>query len=99
MLYCIFKIESKYIGVYQDTTFAQDYSFYATFISDIGKRRTAYCFDLDEIVEHTVLLSHTERQRFSRLRDAIRSMDIYFSSIEVYYLIKEIYYLLWDLLK
>lgn len=94
MLYCIFKIEGKYIGVYQDTTFMQDYAFYASFISDIGKRRTAYCFDLDEIVERTVLLSHTERQRFSRLRDAIRSMNIYFSSIEVYYLIKEIYYLL-----
>lgn len=90
-LFSVFKINGRNIAVYQDNTYIQKYSFFCDFINEVGARRTPFCFDFEDIVEGTILMSVTDRQRFARLRDALRKGLVYFSSIEVYYLIEEVF--------
>ena len=93
-LFFVFGIEGKYLGVYRNNDyFDLEYCFYVKFIdkNEISKRRSIYVFDLDDLVERTVLLSSEERYKFSRLKTALRNRAIAFESIECYYMFEEIY--------
>lgn len=88
-----FKIEGKYIAVYQNNDYDPDSDrFYCSFIDTISARRTTYCFDFNELVDRTIIMNREDRFRFSLFKSAMRERRISFSSIEVYYLIEEIYY-------
>ena len=58
----------------------------------ISRRRDIICFDFDELVENTALLSPEDRNKFSKLKTAMRNRDIAFSTIETYYLLEEVYF-------
>lgn len=91
----VFKIESKFIGVYRNNVYEDlDNQYYVEFleISNISKRRDIICFDFDELVDRTMILSPEERWRYQRIKDAMRKRAIAFNNIECYYLFEEIYY-------
>ena len=91
----VFKISGKYIGIsrnniYEDNTLL----YYAEFINEslLSKKRNIYCFDFEELVERSCMLSPDERYKFQKIKDAMRRRMIAFSSIECYYLVEEIYF-------
>lgn len=93
LIYC-FKISGKYIMIYRNNDYSDfDNVYYATFSngSIISKRRDIICFDFEELVENTILLSPFDRMKFQKLKDATRKRCIAFSCIECYYLFVEIY--------
>ena len=94
-----FRVQGKVITVYQADWLHVDFdkaefAYYAKLIpqESISKRRDIICFDFDELVENTAMLSPEDRNKFSKFRMAMRNRDIAFGSIECYYLLEEVYY-------
>lgn len=93
-LFFVFGVEGQIIGLYRNNDYMNlDYVFYARIMTkkEVSKRRNIYVFDLEDLVERTVLLSNEERYKFSRLKTAVRNRSIAFESIECYYMFEEIY--------
>ena len=92
----VFKTANKYIGLYHTSIFSdeEEILYYAEFLKaeNISKRRDIICFDFEELVERTVMLSPDEKYKFQRIKDAMRKRLIAFNSIECYYLLEEIYF-------
>ena len=95
----VFRVQGKCIAVHSANWIHVDineaeFAYYARFIdpSSVSKRRDIICFDFDELVENTALLSSEDRNMFSKLKRAIQRRDIAFSSIECYYLLEEVYF-------
>ena len=95
-LHSLFRVEGKYIAVYRnnDYTKIETPYFYAEFtdIERVSKKRDVYCFDLEELVDRTSLLSIDDKWKFEKLKNAMRKRLIEFNSIECYYLFEEIFY-------
>ena len=94
-----FRVQGKAIAVHQaDWLFVDfksaEFAFYARIIpqESISRRRDIICFDFDELVENTALMSPEDRSKFSKFKTAMRNRDIAFGSIECYYLLEEVYY-------
>ncbi|MBR5990928.1 MAG: phage DNA encapsidation protein [Bacilli bacterium] len=94
-----FRVQGKVIAVYSADWMHVDmktaeFAYYARFVEplSISKRRDIICFDFDELVENTALLSPEDRNKFSKLKTAMRNRDIAFSTIECYYLLEEVYF-------
>ena len=92
----VFKAANHYIGLYRASVLwsEEDILYYAEFIKaeNISKRRDIICFDFEELVDRTVMLSPDERYKFQKIKEAMRKRLIAFNSIECYYLIEEIYF-------
>ena len=95
-LHSLFRVGGKYIAVYRnnDYTKIETPYFYAEFtdIERVSKKRDVYCFDLEELVDRTSLLSIDDKWKFEKLKNAMRKRLIEFNSIECYYLFEEIFY-------
>ena len=85
----MFRVGGKYIAVYRnnDYTKIETPYFYAEFtdIERVSKKRDVYCFDLEELVDRTSLLSIDDKWKFEKLKNAMRKRLIEFNSIECYY--------------
>lgn len=95
----VFRVQGKCLAIYSADWLYVDmktteFAYYCKFIepSSVSKRRDIICFDFDELVENTALLSPDDRMRFSKLKTAMRNRDIAFSTIECYYLLEEVYF-------
>ena len=91
----VFRISGKYVGIYRNNDYLDDgINYYAEFINEttISKKRNIYCFDFEELVERTCMLSIDDRYKFQKIKDAMRRRMIAFASIECYYLVEEIYF-------
>lgn len=93
-LYYIFGAEGKYLSVYSNNNYLDELRFYVCMISkhEVSSKRNIYVFDLDDLVEGTMILNKEERYKFARIRNAMRTRAIAFETIECYYLFEEIYY-------
>ena len=92
----VFKASNRYIGLFRASWYdiESDITFYCKFLNpnSISHRRDIICFDFEELVDRTVLLSPEDRFKFQKIKDAMRKRRIAFESIECYYLIEEIYF-------
>ena len=92
----VFKSANKYIGLFRADWYdlESDILFYCQFLNPntISRRRDIICFDFEELVDRTVMLSPEDRFKFQKIKDAMRKRLIAFESIECYYLIEEIYF-------
>lgn len=91
----VFKSANKYIGLFKANYWEEDtILYYAMFMNpnSISKRRDIICFDFEELVDRTVMLSPDERYKFQKIKDAMRRRLIAFDKIECYYLLEEIYF-------
>jgi hypothetical protein len=87
----VFRMENKYIGVFQATIFNHDTMFWVSQIEYTGDRRKIYCFDFAQLADHSVLLSSGDKIDFSFLKQAIRLRAVEFQNLECSYLMEEIY--------
>lgn len=88
----IFKVDSKYIGVFRNGDYASEQDkFYCKFITDFSKYRTIYCYDFGDLIERAVVMSIDERIKLAKFKDAIRERKIAFEDINCYYFVMEIY--------
>lgn len=83
----VFRVENKLIGIFRSTDIAQNPQFFCSFVSDISKERDIWCFDLQDIMEGTQLLSMLAKSKLARFKDAIARGEILYSEISVYYMI------------
>lgn len=92
----VFKAQNKYIGLYMADIWDldKDIYYYAQFIDEksVSKRRDIICFEFEELVERTIMLSPDDRYKFQRIKTAMRKRLIAFKNIECYYILEEIYY-------
>ena len=88
----VVKIMGKYIGIFQNNYIddMQD-KYFCKFLDEVSARRAIYCFEFEEMVEHSILMSIDERMKFKRFKDAVRKRDVSFEDINVYYYIEEVY--------
>lgn len=90
----VFKVENKYIGVFQNNYWEDNADMYfCKYLSkeEISKRRVTYCFDFEEMVNGCALFSREDANKFNKFKIAMRRRLVAFSSIDCYYLIEEIY--------
>ena len=91
----VFKTAGKYIGLFGAAYWVTEgIQYYCMFLNaaNISKRRDIICFDFEELVDRTIMLSPDERYKFQKIKDAMRKRLIAFESIECYYLTEEIYF-------
>ena len=87
----IFKLHNKYVGLYRNNAMNNDDRYWAGEVDEVSRRRTIYCFDFEELVERSILLSLDERSLLNAFKNSMRKRAISFESIEIYYLIEDIY--------
>ena len=65
--------------------------FFCMFLDNVSARRTSYCFDFEQMVERTILVSLDERMLLQRFKDAFRKRNVSFENINIYYYLEEVY--------
>ena len=91
----VFKVENKYLGVFQNNYWEDSADLYFCKImskEEVSKRRITYCFDFGDLVEGSALLSNEDKNKFNRFKIAMRKRLVAFETIDCYYLIEEVYY-------
>lgn len=88
----IFRMSGKYIGIFRNN-YVDDLEdiFFCKFLDEVSARREAYCFDLEEMMERTILISISERMKLQRFKEAFRKRMVSFENINVYYYLEEVY--------
>lgn len=90
----VFKVENKFIGVFQNN-YWEDHAdlYFCKFLDreEVSSRRVAYVFDFNEMIDGCCLFSSEDKNKFNKFRIAMRNRLVAFASVDCYYLIEEIY--------
>ena len=88
----VLRYNRKNIGIFKNN-YIDDLcdKYYCQFLDDVSAKRTIYCFDFQDMIDRSILLSMDERERLQRFKEAIRKRLVVFKDINVYYFIEEIY--------
>lgn len=88
----VLRIDNQNIGIFRNN-YVDDLKddFFCQFLDNVSARRTTYCFDFDQMMERTILVSMDERMMLQRFKEAFRKRNVSFSHISVYYYLEEIY--------
>ena len=88
----VFRIQGKNVGIFRNN-YVDDLKddYFVKFLDNVSARRTSYCFDFNDMIERTILISFDERMMFQRFKEAFRKRTISFEDINCYYFIEEIY--------
>lgn len=88
----VLKMSGKYIGIFQNN-YINDLEdrYFVKFLDEVSARRTIYCFEFEEMVERSILMSLDERSKLQRFKEAVRKRSVSFEDINVYYYIEEVY--------
>ena len=88
----IFKLGEYYVGCYVNTNYSDTrYRYHCKMVEDVSIRRTVYCFDLDELVNRTVVMDAEDRFNVASFKDALRTNRCKFEDVNCYYIIKEVF--------
>lgn len=90
----VFYTQGKYIGIYYGLKIVDgDHIFY--WVADLGEyksgRRSAICFDLNDLISGNVLATNDMKNRFMNFRHCIERRTVAYKTIEEAYLTEEIY--------
>lgn len=88
----VIKMSGKVIGIFQNN-YVDDLQdkYFCKFLDEVSARRAIYCFEFEEMVDRSILMSLEERMKFKRFKEAVRKRDVSFEDINVYYYIEEVY--------
>ena len=88
----VLKVSGKYIGIFQNN-YVEDLEdkFFCKFLDEVSARRTIYCFEFEEMLERTILVSLDERMKLQRFKESMRKRSVSFEDINVYYYMEEVY--------
>jgi len=88
----VLRYQSKYIGVFKNNYYNdEDDRFFCKFLDQVGAKRTSYCFDFEDMVKGTMLLSLDDRGKLGWFKSAMRRNLVSFEDVNVYYLVVEVY--------
>lgn len=87
----VFKISNHYIGLFRNPDSMGDPEYFAKELGEVGKSRTAICFDFADMVDRTALIGNDERMWLARFKNAFRQRLVVFDNISIYYFLEEIY--------
>ena len=88
----VLKMSGKYIGIFQNNYLSNlDDRYFCKFLDEVSARRTIYCFEFEEMVERSILMSLDERCKLQRFKEAMRKRNVSFEDINVYYYVEEVY--------
>lgn len=93
----VFRISHKYLGIYHKGTMRSDKigydcgKFWISIIDYVGENRKIIAVNFDNLVDNASLITTDIRAMTWRLKDAIASKDVGYSSIEAGYLTEAIY--------
>lgn len=86
----IFRINGKFLHVYKNPNYS-DSMFWIEQCDTISSSKIAFTFDFNEMINGTMLLTHSDMTTFKYFKQCFRNRMIEYSSIECYYYIEEIY--------
>ena len=88
----VIKMNRKYVGIFQNN-YIEDMEdkFFCKFLDEVSARRTIYCFEFEEMLERSILVSMDERYKLQRFKEAMRKRLVSFEDINVYYYCEEVY--------
>ena len=88
----VLRIDGKNIGIFRNN-YIDDmrYDFYCSYVDKVSADRVIYCFDFEEMIERTILVSLEERMMLQRFKEAFRKRAITFENINIYYYLEELY--------
>ncbi len=88
----VLKMNGKFIGIFQNNyiDYLED-RYFCKFLDEVSARRTIYCFEFEEMIERTILVSMDERMKLQRFKEAMRKRLVSFEDINVYYYCEEVY--------
>ena len=88
----VIKINRKYVGIFQNNYIDDmEDKFFCKFLDEVSARRTIYCFEFEEMLERSILVSIDERMKVQRFKEAMRKRLVSFEDINVYYYCEEVY--------
>lgn len=88
----VIKMSGKYIGIFQNNYMDNlEDRYFCKFLDEVSARRTIYCFEFEEMLERSILVSLDERMKLQRFKEALRKRMVSFEDINVYYYIEEAY--------
>ena len=88
----VLKMSGKFIGIFQNNYIEHmEDRFFCKFLDEVSARRTIYCFEFEEMLERSILVSLDERMKLQRFKEAVRKRLVSFEDINVYYYIEEVY--------
>ena len=88
----VLKMSGKYIGIFQNNYINDlEDKYFVKFLDEVSARRTIYCFEFDEMVERSILMSMDERYKLQRFKESMRKRSVSFEDINVYYYCEEVY--------
>ena len=88
----VIKINRKYVGIFQNNYIDDmEDKFFCKFLDEVSARRTIYCFEFEEMLERSILVSIDERMKLQRFKEAMRKRLVSFADINVYYYCEEVY--------
>ena len=88
----VFRYQGKYIGIFKNQMIDEmNDRYFCKFITQVSMKRTSYCFDFEDMLEKTTLMSLDERTKLGRYKTAMRRNLVSFEDINVYYYCVEIY--------
>ncbi|MBO7735601.1 MAG: phage DNA encapsidation protein [Methanobrevibacter sp.] len=88
----VLRIDNKIIGIFRNN-YVDDLKddFFCCYLDSVSARRTSYCFDFEQMMERTILVSMDERMMLQRFKEAFRKRAVTYSDVSVYYYLEEIY--------
>lgn len=88
----VFRMQSRYIAIYQNNYFEdREDRYFCDFIDEVGAKRVIYCFEFEELINRCQIMSMDDRNKLNHFKIAMRKRQVVFSNVSVYYLIEEIY--------
>ena len=88
----VLKMNGKFIGIFQNNYVEHlEDRFFCKFLDEVSARRTIYCFEFEEMLERSILVSLDEKMKLQRFKEAMRKRLVSFEDINVYYYMEEVY--------
>ena len=88
----VLKMNGKFIGIFQNNYIDNlEDRYFCKFLDEVSARRTIYCFEFEEMLERSILVSMDERMKLQRFKEAMRKRLVSFEDINVYYYMEEVY--------
>ena len=88
----VLKMNGKFIGIFQNNYIDDlEDKYFVKFLDEVSARRTIYCFEFEEMLERSILVSLDERYKLQRFKESMRKRAVSFEDINVYYYMEEVY--------
>ena len=88
----VFNMEGIYLGIFKNNYYKEHTEKYFVKKINFGEvRRASFCFEFDDLLSGSILMSSEERSLFSHFKQSIRKRDIAFEDVACYHMIEEIY--------